>query len=289
MSSRARWNIDGAFLNPKENRPKSGRPKRLNEAEIRSIVRNVRKNPTASDVKISEEISQTSGINVSASTVRRALNANGLHGRAPRRKPLISKVNQKRRLDFAKKYRNHGNQFWNNTIFTDEIEAVKRKWANMRDYFVLNQTKKSTGKPATATKRDESMMFLLDTFSLKRSQASITYEVSPTNQGPLSSETYIDLSSEIEVDQSELDTIFERESIMKDGTASRSSNITSSSVCTDGRASSLDLETPQRRQNKRRAPSSDPTTLRTYFMSQAKTSGFFATENKTKGPFGSLF
>ncbi|KNC31456.1 hypothetical protein FF38_04039 [Lucilia cuprina] len=105
----------------------------------------------------------------------------------------------------------------------------------MRDYFVRNQTKKSTGKPATATKRDEYLMFLLDTSSLKQ-------------------------SSEIEMDQSELDTIFERESIIKDGTDSRSSHITSSSVCTDGRASSLDLETPQRRQNKQRAPSSDPTT-----------------------------
>lgn len=103
-----------------ENRPKCGRPKKLNEAQIRSIVRNVKKNPVESAVKISKEMSELSGTDVSDSTIRRALNANGIHGRVPRKKPLISKTNQKRRLDFANKYKNKDISFWNNIIFSDE-------------------------------------------------------------------------------------------------------------------------------------------------------------------------
>lgn len=103
-----------------ENRPKCGRPRKLNEVQIRSIVRNVKKNPVESAVKISKEISESSGTTVSASTIRRALHANGIHGRVPRRKPLISKTNQKRRLDFANKYKNKDISFWNNIIFSDE-------------------------------------------------------------------------------------------------------------------------------------------------------------------------
>lgn len=103
-----------------ENLPGAGRPKLLNESEIRSIVRDVKKNPFKSAVKISEEVSATSGTSVSASTIRRALHANGLHGRFPRKKPLISKFNQKKRIDYAKKYENENISFWNSVLFSDE-------------------------------------------------------------------------------------------------------------------------------------------------------------------------
>lgn len=107
-------------LNKLENCPKSGRPKKLNQTQIRSIVRKVKNNPSESAVKIAIETSETSGTNVSASTIRRALHANGLHGRVPRKKPLISKKNQKLRLHFARKYENNNISFWNNVLFTDE-------------------------------------------------------------------------------------------------------------------------------------------------------------------------
>lgn len=96
-----------------ENIPKSGRPiwkiiqnlAHLNDVQIRSVVRNVKKNPAEGAVKISVDISATSGTDVSASTILGALHVDGLHGRLPRRKPLVSKVNKKRRLEFAKKSR----------------------------------------------------------------------------------------------------------------------------------------------------------------------------------------
>lgn len=103
-----------------ENQPKTGRPKRLNGTEIRSIVRCVRQNPTESAVKIAETMSESSNNKISASTIRRALHENGIHGRVPRKKPYISHVNQKKRLIFAKKYKNMDSSFWDNVLFSDE-------------------------------------------------------------------------------------------------------------------------------------------------------------------------
>lgn len=78
-----------------ENRHKTGRPKLLNETVIRSIVRSVKKNPTESAVKIAESISESSNRNVSASTIRRALHANGINGRAPRKNRTSPKLIKK--------------------------------------------------------------------------------------------------------------------------------------------------------------------------------------------------
>lgn len=103
-----------------ENRPGAGRRKILKEAEIRSIVRDVKRNPFKSAVKISEEVLARSGTIVSASKIRRALHENGLHGRFPRKKPLISLANQKRRIKYAKKYEDKDVTFWNKVLFSDE-------------------------------------------------------------------------------------------------------------------------------------------------------------------------
>ena len=102
------------------NLPGARRPKCLTEKEIRAVVRKVKANPASSEVKIAEDISQSSGKSVSASTIRRALHKNGLHGRTPRKKSYISKVNQAKRLNFAKKYKNEAPSFWETVLFSDE-------------------------------------------------------------------------------------------------------------------------------------------------------------------------
>lgn len=103
-----------------ENLPRGRRPKRLTDTEVRAIVRGVKADPTYSAVKIAENLSQSSGKSVSASTVRRALHQNGLYGRVPRKKPYVSKINQTKRLNFAKKYVKQPTSFWSNILFTDE-------------------------------------------------------------------------------------------------------------------------------------------------------------------------
>lgn len=83
-------------------------------------MRDIRKNPTRSAVKIAEDISKISGSTVSDSTIRRALHESGLHGRSPGKQPFTSAINKKGRLEYAKKYKNKDVSFWNNVIFSDE-------------------------------------------------------------------------------------------------------------------------------------------------------------------------
>ncbi|KAK3561784.1 hypothetical protein QTP86_014207, partial [Hemibagrus guttatus] len=60
-----------------------------------------------------------SKVSVHDSTIRKRLGKNGLHGRVPRRKPLLSKKNIKARLSFARKHLDI-QDFWENTLWTDE-------------------------------------------------------------------------------------------------------------------------------------------------------------------------
>ena len=105
-----------------EDLPRSGRPQILSNVDKRAIARRVKSNPSESAVKISEELTMNLGASVSASTVRRALHEHGLYGRVPRRKPYISKPNKKKRLHYAKKYKNKGFNFWKNCLFSDECK-----------------------------------------------------------------------------------------------------------------------------------------------------------------------
>lgn len=51
---------------------------------------------------------------------RRILRENDFHGRIPRKKPFISKINKQKKLNFAKKYVNKDEDFWKRVIFSDE-------------------------------------------------------------------------------------------------------------------------------------------------------------------------
>lgn len=99
---------------------RSGRPRAMTDTEVRKIVRQVRKTPRSSAVQIAQDLSHERGNPVSASTIRRALNASGLHGRVPRKKPCISNANRLKRLTFAKNHLNTAQTFWDNVIFSDE-------------------------------------------------------------------------------------------------------------------------------------------------------------------------
>ena len=53
-------------------------------------------------------------------TVRKVLRSNGFKGGVPRRKPLISEQNRKKRLDFAKQHIEKNFTFWETVLFTNE-------------------------------------------------------------------------------------------------------------------------------------------------------------------------
>uniref|UniRef100_A0A9J8BFB0 Transposase Tc1-like domain-containing protein n=1 Tax=Cyprinus carpio carpio TaxID=630221 RepID=A0A9J8BFB0_CYPCA len=62
-------------------------------------------------------------VSVHDSTIRKRLGKNGLHGRVPRRKPLLSKKNIKACLSFARKHLDDPQDFWENTLWTDETKT----------------------------------------------------------------------------------------------------------------------------------------------------------------------
>ncbi|CAK9820278.1 Transposable element Tcb2 transposase [Anthophora plagiata] len=68
--------------------------RKLNEADNRLITRILKKDPTISAVSLAQEISEIQQTSISASTIRRSLNSQGMHGRVPRKKPAISAKNR---------------------------------------------------------------------------------------------------------------------------------------------------------------------------------------------------
>lgn len=66
------------------------------------------------------ELLDFNGKEVHARTVRRVLNKAQYNARVCRKKPLISKINQTKRFNFAKDYQNHPTYFWDKVLFSDE-------------------------------------------------------------------------------------------------------------------------------------------------------------------------
>lgn len=103
-----------------ENKPRSGRPSKLTSRDKTKIKHLVAQDPFISASKISGELEKYNNKKVHPETVRRAIVEAGFNSRVPRRKPLISEVNRKKRIAFAKQYVNETPDFWRKVIFSDE-------------------------------------------------------------------------------------------------------------------------------------------------------------------------
>ena len=101
-------------------RPRCGRPKKLSIREERNIIRKIKINPKLSASNIATELNATSAKRICPETVRNVLRNAGYHGRIARSKPYISKLNRKKRIEFAKIYLNKSPEFWNKVIWSDE-------------------------------------------------------------------------------------------------------------------------------------------------------------------------
>lgn len=65
-----------------------------------------------------QRVFNETGRKVHAQTIRRILK----NGRTPRRKPMISGKNRKKRLQFVKTFINKISEYWGNVIFSDETK-----------------------------------------------------------------------------------------------------------------------------------------------------------------------
>ncbi|KAK3535338.1 hypothetical protein QTP70_008566 [Hemibagrus guttatus] len=104
-----------------ENLPRSGRPTRITPRVQQQLIQEVTKDPiTSKELQASLASVKES---VHDSTIRKRLGKNGLHGRVPRRKPLLSKKNIKARLIFARKHLDDPQDFGENTLWSDETKT----------------------------------------------------------------------------------------------------------------------------------------------------------------------
>ncbi len=86
---------------------------------------------TSKDLKANLE---QSGVMVSTSTIHRTLNQAGLHGRRPRKTPLLKKRHKKERLIFAKEYLGKLQSYWENVLWTDGTKI--ELFGNAHQHFV---------------------------------------------------------------------------------------------------------------------------------------------------------
>uniref|UniRef100_A0A9J8CLU9 Transposase n=1 Tax=Cyprinus carpio carpio TaxID=630221 RepID=A0A9J8CLU9_CYPCA len=100
-----------------ENLPRSGFPRAQ-----RRLIQEVTKNPTTTSKELQASLASVK-VSVHDSSLRKRLGKNGLHGRVPRRKPLLSKKNVKACLSFARKHLDDPQDFWENTLWTDETKV----------------------------------------------------------------------------------------------------------------------------------------------------------------------
>lgn len=101
-------------------KPRSGRPPKLTDREKRDVLKTVRLKPGLTASQIAQDIKHMFNKELHHDTIMKILKNNHLHGRTARKKPLISPVNKKKRLVFAKKFIQEPATFWNNVLFSDE-------------------------------------------------------------------------------------------------------------------------------------------------------------------------
>ncbi|KAG2456962.1 TCB1 transposase, partial [Polypterus senegalus] len=104
------------------NLPRSGRPTKITPRAQRRLIREVTKDPRTTSKELQASLASIK-VSVHNSTIRKRLGKNGLHGRFPRRKTLLRKKNIRARLNFAKKHLNDCQDFWENTLWTDETKV----------------------------------------------------------------------------------------------------------------------------------------------------------------------
>uniref|UniRef100_A0A8C6P1G5 Transposase Tc1-like domain-containing protein n=1 Tax=Nothobranchius furzeri TaxID=105023 RepID=A0A8C6P1G5_NOTFU len=106
-----KWQQHGTVVNL----PRSGRPTKITPRAQRQLIREVTKDPRTTFKELQTSLASVK-VSVHDSTIRHK-------HRFPRHKPLLSKKNIKARLNFAKKHLNDCQDFWENTLWTDETKV----------------------------------------------------------------------------------------------------------------------------------------------------------------------
>ncbi|CAF4491485.1 unnamed protein product, partial [Rotaria magnacalcarata] len=97
-----------------------GRKRKTTAHVDRVIQRKIKTNRRKSALAVKIELQTELNITVSESTISRRAHEIGLYGRVARKKPLVTKANRGKRVQYARKYREKPLGFWNNVLWSDE-------------------------------------------------------------------------------------------------------------------------------------------------------------------------
>ena len=103
-----------------KDKPRSGRPKKTDHYIEKTIQRLSEGNRKLTAPAIKSQLETYHGLSLSVKTVQRILIKGGLMGRVARKTPLISKKNQKLRLQFASRYCHWTSWDWAKVLWSDE-------------------------------------------------------------------------------------------------------------------------------------------------------------------------
>lgn len=103
---------------------RSGRPRKLTTRDENFIIREIKKNPFKSAPKLAATLYNVTEKHVHPDTIKNVLRKHGYRARTARRKPFVSIINRRKRLEFAKKYINQSAEFWKSVVFSDESKFM---------------------------------------------------------------------------------------------------------------------------------------------------------------------
>ena len=111
-----KFQVSNSFANKK----RSGRPRNTTSTDDRYLVITSKRNRRLTAPEITAHVNLNRDVPISVSTVKRRLQAAGLHGRIAVRKPLLRAVNKKKRLQWAKIHKDWTTKEWEKVLWSDE-------------------------------------------------------------------------------------------------------------------------------------------------------------------------
>ena len=110
-----KWKAEGTVLSLN----RTGLPRKIRDKSKRKLAGKVAADPRLTSKDLQETLA-AANIHCLRSTIRRALNDSGIHGRVARKKPLLSKKHKAARLNFAQQYANKSDAYGTRVLWTDE-------------------------------------------------------------------------------------------------------------------------------------------------------------------------
>ena len=94
-----------------------GRKRKTTTYTDRIIQRKIKTDRRKSSTSVKAALQTELNTTISETTIRRRTHEIGLYGRVARKKPYLNKANRRKRLEYARTYREKPLGFWNNVIW----------------------------------------------------------------------------------------------------------------------------------------------------------------------------